>query len=182
MTDLNRVIRVIDWLIFSKRVKSRRELAKKLDYTESSLSQILNQKVPLSESFIKKLATADDAISLGWLLTGEGDMLKPTSNTYSKNIANTRGSGNQITQMSDLVIGGGISNIGNRNNRDTSQNELEKRYKARIAEIEEGCAIRISEMEKKCEALLAAKDEIINELKLQNERANKTIEILCDRR
>lgn len=78
MTDLERVINTIDWLVFNKKIKNRRELAKTLDYTESSLSQILNKKVTLSESFINKLSTVDKSLSLDWLLTGEGEMLKPT--------------------------------------------------------------------------------------------------------
>ena len=39
MTDLERVIKIVDWLIFEKVVKSRRELAEVLGYTESSMSQ-----------------------------------------------------------------------------------------------------------------------------------------------
>lgn len=53
MLDIERVIKVIDWLIFEKIVTSRKDLALKMGYTESSMSQILNQKVPLSERFIK---------------------------------------------------------------------------------------------------------------------------------
>lgn len=79
MTDLERVEKAIGWLIFNKKVKNRRELAKKLDYTESSLSQIINKKVPLSDNFIKKLSITFNNISEGWLLTGEGEMLKNTA-------------------------------------------------------------------------------------------------------
>lgn len=76
MTGLERVKKVIEWLIFDHKVKSRRELAKKMGYTESSLSQILNEKVALSDRFINKLATVDYAINVDWLRTGEGNMLK----------------------------------------------------------------------------------------------------------
>lgn len=78
MTDLERVIKVVDWLIFEKVVKSRRELAEVLGYTESSMSQILNGKVTLSERFIKKLSTIDDRINEDWIRHESGNMLKTT--------------------------------------------------------------------------------------------------------
>lgn len=78
MTDLERVIKIVDWLIFEKVVKSRRELAEVLGYTESSMSQILNGKVTLSERFVKKLSTIDDRINEDWIRHESGNMLKTT--------------------------------------------------------------------------------------------------------
>lgn len=75
MLDIERVIKVVDWLIFEKIVKSRKDLALKMGYTESSMSQILNQKVPLSERFIKKLSILDNRINYDWLFGGDGKML-----------------------------------------------------------------------------------------------------------
>lgn len=76
MTDLERVIKIVDWLIFEKVVKSRRELAEVLGYTESSMSQILNGKVTLSERFLKKLSTVDGRINEDWIKSESGNMLK----------------------------------------------------------------------------------------------------------
>lgn len=73
---IERVIKVIDWLIFDNIIKNRRELAKILSYTESSLSQILNGKVDLSARFIKKLSLVDSRISLKWIESGGGAMLQ----------------------------------------------------------------------------------------------------------
>jgi phage repressor protein C with HTH and peptisase S24 domain len=56
-----------------------------MDYTESSMSQILNGKVPLSEKFIKKLSIMDDDINENWLLTGVGEMLKVPNVTNMDN-------------------------------------------------------------------------------------------------
>lgn len=86
MLDIERVIKVVDWLIFEKIVTSRKDLALKMGYTESSMSQILNQKVPLSERFIKKLSILDERIDFNWILDGEGDMLKTESTTDSSNM------------------------------------------------------------------------------------------------
>lgn len=76
MTELERVIKVVDWLVFDNVVKTRRDLADKLKYTESSLSQIINGKVPLSPRFIKRLSILDQRINSNWIEKEEGSMLK----------------------------------------------------------------------------------------------------------
>ena len=88
MTELERVTKIVDWLIYDKIVKSRRDLAEILGYTESSLSQILNGKVALSKRFIKKLSNIDDRINPEWVLQESGNMLTSS--------ANINGSGVQI--------------------------------------------------------------------------------------
>lgn len=75
MSEIERVIKVINWLIFEEIVSSRKDLAEKIGYTESSISQILNQKVPLSTKFINKLSNFNPQINKEWILTGEGEML-----------------------------------------------------------------------------------------------------------
>lgn len=72
---IERIKSLIDWLIFNKAIKNRRELAEKLGYTESSLSQILNEKVNLPEKFIKKLSDIDENINIDWIFKGEGEMI-----------------------------------------------------------------------------------------------------------
>ena len=79
MTDIERVKEVVNWIIFEKIAKTRKEIAQLIGYTESSFSQIINSKVPLSDSFIKNLSNIDDRINLSWLLTGKGEMLKMNS-------------------------------------------------------------------------------------------------------
>ena len=92
MSDIERVIDVVDWLIYKKKVKSRKELAERMGYTESSMSQILNEKVPLSEKFIKNLSIVDSFINEDWIRTGEGKMLnnadsdKPVPNRNGKGV------------------------------------------------------------------------------------------------
>ena len=102
MTELQRITKYIDWLIFERKVKSRRDLADKMGYTESSLSQILNDKVALSIRFIKKLSKTNSAVSEEWLLTGEGDMLKTDSKEVSS-IEMPKEVFDRITQLIDTV-------------------------------------------------------------------------------
>jgi transcriptional regulator with XRE-family HTH domain len=83
MTETQRIKKVVEWLIFKGKVKSRRDLAENMGYTESSVSQILNGKVPLSDKFIKKLSIMDSVINQDWLFTGEGEMLNTHIQTDS---------------------------------------------------------------------------------------------------
>lgn len=83
-TDLERIKKVVDWLIFDKVVKTKRELADKMGYTESSLSQIINGKVELSKRFINKLSIVDNRLNLEFLISGEGQMLNRDKNPFSQ--------------------------------------------------------------------------------------------------
>jgi transcriptional regulator with XRE-family HTH domain len=75
MDTLQRLRRVINWLIFQEIADSDKDLADRLGYTKSSFSQILNGKVPLSEKFVKKLCSLDENINGVWILEGDGEML-----------------------------------------------------------------------------------------------------------
>lgn len=79
MTELERITKVVDWLIFEKIVDSRRDMAIKLRYKETYISQILNEKKPINSKFIKRLAILDDRINFEWIGSGKGDMLKEHS-------------------------------------------------------------------------------------------------------
>ncbi|GAA4156778.1 S24 family peptidase [Chryseobacterium ginsenosidimutans] len=75
MTRIQRVKKVIKWLIFSDFGENETEIAKLLGYTKSSFSQILNEKVPLSERFVDKLCDLDKDINKVWIMHEEGVML-----------------------------------------------------------------------------------------------------------
>jgi len=72
---LNRIRETINYLTYKGLVKNDTDLAAKLKYTKSSLSQILNGKVP-ADKFIEKLCNTFQNINSVWILTGEGSMLK----------------------------------------------------------------------------------------------------------
>ena len=75
MSEIQRIKKVINWLIFNEHASSEKEIAEKLGYTKSSFSQIINGKVPLSQKFIDKLIAIDFNLSKVWLSSGEGSML-----------------------------------------------------------------------------------------------------------
>lgn len=139
MTDLERVIKIVDWLIFEKRVKSRRHLAEILGYRESSISQILSGKVPLSERFIKKLSIVDERINEDWIRNESGYMIKTSQ---------------AITNESGVLINGDNINspINNRQHNSDSPDVLR-------AQIE-----LLTERIREKDAQIAEKDAQINSL------------------
>lgn len=87
---------IIRWLIGNNYAATQKLLAEQLGYTESSFSQILNGKVPLSDRFIKKICSLDSRINKNWLLTGEGEMLTNDKYLLKDNSAIVNGSGNSV--------------------------------------------------------------------------------------
>lgn len=89
MTDIQRVKKVCKWLIFTDIADSDKELSEILGYTKSSFSQIMNEKVPLSNKFVEKLCSLDENINKVWVLSEEGEMFKdahPANGTLDGNI------------------------------------------------------------------------------------------------
>lgn len=76
MAEIQRIKKVVNWLIFMEYVENERELSEKLGYTKSSFSQIINGRVPLSDKFVKKLCSIDENINEVWIIEGTGTMLK----------------------------------------------------------------------------------------------------------
>lgn len=76
LTDLQRLKKVVKWLIFSDFGDNEKEIAELLGYKKTSFSQLMNGKVPLSDKFIDKLVSLDNNINKVWIKTGEGLMLK----------------------------------------------------------------------------------------------------------
>ena len=79
--DLQRLKKVVKWLIFSGFGENEKELAELLGYKKSSFSQILNGKVPLSDKFLDKICSLDNNINKVWILENKGEMLKSSNNT-----------------------------------------------------------------------------------------------------
>lgn len=87
MTEIQRIRKAINWLLYQGVAENDRELSEIMGYTKSSFSQIVNGRVPLSDKFAKKLCRLDENINEVWIMTGEGDMFKrkPESNLNSEN-------------------------------------------------------------------------------------------------
>lgn len=81
MSDIQRIKKVINWLIFQEVAANERELSDLLGYTKSSFSQIVNGRVPLSDKFVKKLCSLDKNINEVWVQTGDGEMFENIPNS-----------------------------------------------------------------------------------------------------
>lgn len=75
MSEIHRLRKVIQWLIFSDVIVSDYDLAVKLGYKHTYLSQVINGKAHLSEKFIDGLLSLDKRINREWLLKGIGSFL-----------------------------------------------------------------------------------------------------------
>lgn len=74
MTKIERVKKVCKWLIFYGFAENDKELAEKLGYSKSSFSQIMNEKVPLSNKFIDNLCSANKNLNKIWIEKNEGTL------------------------------------------------------------------------------------------------------------
>jgi transcriptional regulator with XRE-family HTH domain len=75
MTKIERVRKLCKWLVFYGFAENDKELADKLGYTKSSFSQIMNEKVPLSDKFIDRLCDTNKNINKVWIDEFKGTML-----------------------------------------------------------------------------------------------------------
>ena len=93
MTKIDRVKKVCKWLIFYGFAENDKELAEKLGYSKSSFSQIMNEKVPLSNKFIDNLCSANKNLNKIWIEKSEGSLFTEEENDKHinyKNLAEAR--------------------------------------------------------------------------------------------
>ena len=80
---MNRVSRnkfLVQYIVSKGLASSQKELGQLLGYSnESSFSQIINEKVTYPKDFIERLKSILPDLNENWLLTGEGEMLNPTT-------------------------------------------------------------------------------------------------------
>jgi len=75
MSDIQRLRKVIQWFIFNDVILNDYDLAVKLGYKHTYLSQVINGKAHLSEKFIDGLLALDKRINREWLVKGIGSIL-----------------------------------------------------------------------------------------------------------
>lgn len=89
MTEIQRVDKLLKWLVFDGFAVNNMEIAERLGYTKSSFSQIINGKVPLSDKFIDKLVSLNQNINKLWITSGLGSMLLDDSTNIEKHSGNS---------------------------------------------------------------------------------------------
>lgn len=82
MDSLERIKKVINWLVFSGKAAGQNDLASRLGYSKSYMSSVLNNARALSDSLIGKLCSLDENINYDWVVSGSGRMFK--NNPFSE--------------------------------------------------------------------------------------------------
>jgi|GEM_PF-2286816 len=125
MLKNQRIRKVIKWLIFSGFGENEKDIAELLGYTKSSFSQIMNEKVPLSDRFLDKIQELEPNINREWIETGKGNMIE----IYANN-----GNNNRLNSGAKINIGKNNEKIETLKNNLTECKAQLKEYKALLNE------------------------------------------------
>ena len=82
MTIYSRLRKVVNWLVFSELVESQNDLAARLGYSSSYMSQVMSSAKVASPSFVGKICSLDPNLSPEWVLEGVGQMFQ--NNPFSE--------------------------------------------------------------------------------------------------
>lgn len=102
-TELERLKKVIKWLVFSDFAENDKDLADKLGYNKTYLSQIFNGKVSLSDNFIDKLIELDPNINKVWIKEGIGSIFNDNkrNNYVSQNTSEDK---TIIKELRNIIV------------------------------------------------------------------------------
>lgn len=78
-TQTERLKQLIEWLTDKGVVKSRKELADRIGYSNANFSRIFNGNSPVTQKLMDALHKFDQSINTNWLISGEGNMITPNS-------------------------------------------------------------------------------------------------------
>lgn len=75
---VKRIKDVLEWLKSSELFRSNREIAERMGYNPSMVSQVITGRSAVTQKFVRSLSSVCSRISYDWIWTGEGDMLRET--------------------------------------------------------------------------------------------------------
>lgn len=98
MTETERLKAVFDYLRENKIVHNQQNFVERIGSDKSTVSQILNGRIPIPNILFGKVVAAFPQFDEGWLRSGEGSMLKPSvqQTSYGDHSPNVNGDGNRI--------------------------------------------------------------------------------------
>jgi hypothetical protein len=97
MIDNKRFKEMIAYLKEQRYVRNQQDFTERISSDKSTVSQIMNDKLSIPNNMFGNIAKAFPFISTDWLMTGEGEMLRPT---YTQN---THG-GENFTQTGNVTV------------------------------------------------------------------------------
>ena len=81
-----RVRKVIKWLISERVVLYQKDVAKRMNYNASVMSNLLNGNGRITDRFIERLCDIDTRLNPDWIRTGNGDMLDESHDNNIKEV------------------------------------------------------------------------------------------------
>lgn len=81
-----RVRKVIKWLISERVVLYQKDVAKRMNYNASVMSNLLNGNGRITDRFIERLCDIDMRLNPDWIRTGNGDMLEKKHDNNFKEV------------------------------------------------------------------------------------------------
>lgn len=81
-----RVRKVIKWLISERVVLYQKDVAKRMNYNASVMSNLLNGNGRITDRFIERLCDIDTRLNPDWIRTGNGDMLEESHDNNFKDV------------------------------------------------------------------------------------------------
>ena len=80
----DRLNQAVRWLCFVLNLESQKALAGLINYTESTLSQILSARQPVTNRFLGKLSGLRKDLNTDWIMNGEGEMVTGKAENSAK--------------------------------------------------------------------------------------------------
>ncbi|MDE6091111.1 MAG: hypothetical protein K2G41_10450 [Duncaniella sp.] len=74
---VERIREALEWLKTNGVFRSNREIAEKMGYNPSMLSQVITGKSAVSQRFVKTLCAVAPGLRQDWVWNGNGDMFMP---------------------------------------------------------------------------------------------------------
>lgn len=101
MIDNKRFRSVVEFLKEKKYIRNQQDFSERVNSDKTTVSQIMNDRINIPNVMFGNIEKAFPFISTEWILTGEGEMLRPVSqsvgNIIESNVAGVNVHGNGIT-------------------------------------------------------------------------------------
>ena len=107
MEKKDRLAKVFEWLRYKKNISTKKEFAEKVGVDKTNLSSAFSGVDKyLTDSLFNKIADNFPEFDRNWLMTGEGEMLKPavSQNAVGDNNTQVAGNGNNVNVAATALM------------------------------------------------------------------------------
>lgn len=93
--DNQRIKKVVDYLKNNRYIRNQQDFTERIGSDKATVSQVLNNRINIPNNMFASIADAFPFVSVDWMRTGEGEMVKPTNTQHVKD-------GEYFTQTGDV--------------------------------------------------------------------------------